>query len=402
MNGGARIVVVGAGPVGLSAAALLTKQGVDCLVLEKRRRLSLASKASTFHPPTLEILREIGVIEPILAQGQVADRIQYRLNSGAVVSEFDHALLADAVAFPFRLHLEQSAITPLLAQRIRDSGHGEIRFGVEVVAAGTDEAGAWVDATVEGAAPERIRADYVLGADGAHSAVRGALGIELAGEDYPGKVLRLVVTDRLEDYLPGLGQISYIFDPDGRSISLLKMPDCWRIIIRLPKDFREDEVTKPEWYMPVVRHFMPAVPDMLALRGLDVYGASKMVADEYFRGRVFLAGDATHLSNTRGGMNMNCGIHDAYEMALAFCEALRTGRAQPAEAAAHRRRRVAVDELIPRTDRNVTGGPEWLEHIRATGADPKAARAMLWRTAMLDMAPQTGPAAAAVQQGVAQ
>jgi 2-polyprenyl-6-methoxyphenol hydroxylase-like FAD-dependent oxidoreductase len=222
------------------------------------------------------------------------------------------------------------------------------------------------------------------------------------GEEYQSRVLRLVVTDRLEDFLPGLGQISYIFDPEGTSISLLKMPDCWRIIIRLPKGYDENEVTKPEWYMRVVRHFMPAVPERLTLRSLDIYGASKMVADEYHRGRVFLAGDATHLSNTRGGMNMNCGIHDAYEMALAIGESIRSGDSGPAEAAAQRRRDVAVNELIPRTDRNVTGGPEWLEHIRATGADPDAARAMLWRTAMLDMAPQPGRIPATAREGVAE
>lgn len=402
MKSGAKVVVVGAGPVGLSAAALLVRQGIGCLVLEKRERLSVASKASTFHPPTLEIFREIGVVEPILAKGQVADRIQYRLNSGDVVSEFDHALLAGRVTFPFRLHLEQSAITPLLSRSILDSGHGQIRFGVEVTGVGSDRSGAWIDARTGDGAVERIGADYVLGADGAHSAVRNALGINLVGEEYQSRVLRLVVTDRLEDFLPGLGQISYIFDPEGTSISLLKMPDCWRIIIRLPKGYDENEVTKPEWYMRVVRHFMPAVPERLTLRSLDIYGASKMVADEYHRGRVFLAGDATHLSNTRGGMNMNCGIHDAYEMALAIGESIRSGDSGPAEAAAQRRRDVAVNELIPRTDRNVTGGPEWLEHIRATGADPDAARAMLWRTAMLDMAPQPGRIPATAREGVAE
>lgn len=395
-------MVVGAGPVGLSAAALLVRQGIGCLVLEKRERLSVASKASTFHPPTLEIFREIGIVDPILAKGQVADRIQYRLNSGEVVSEFDHALLAGRVIFPFRLHLEQSAITPLLSRNILDSGRGEIRFGVEVVGVGSDGEGAWVDARSSNGVIEKIRANYVLGADGAHSAVREALGINLAGEEYPSRVLRLVVTDRLEDFLPGLGQISYIFDPEGASISLLKMPDCWRIIIRLPKGYVEKEVTTPDWYMPVVHRFMPMLPERLTLRSLDIYGASKMVAEEYYRGRVFMAGDATHLSNTRGGMNMNCGIHDAYEMALAIGEAIRIGNPGPAEAAAKRRRDVAVNELIPRTDRSVTGGPEWLEHVRATGADPDAARAMLWRTAMLDMAPQPGRIPAAAQEGVAE
>ena len=105
-------------------------------------------------------------------------------------------------------------------------------------------------------------------------------------------------------------------------------------------------------------------------------------------GRVFLIGDATHLTNTRGGMNMNCGIHDAYEMGGALIEALKIGDPAPAQAAARHRRSLAVDELIPRTDRNVSAGPQWLAQIRATSADAEAARQVLRRSAMLDIAPK--------------
>lgn len=386
MSKPARVIVVGAGPVGLTAAAVLTAHGIGCDVLEKRDALSTASKASTFHPPTLEIFQQFGILDPILAQGRKATHIQYR-NQDSVFAEFDHALLAAETPYPFRLHLEQSAITPLLMAAIEGSGCGHIQFGAQVNAVHSDAGGAYVDWTDPQGNAHRQHGAFVIGADGASSAVRDALGIELEGTYYPGKVLRLVVTDPLEDIMPGIGQISYVFADDGRSVSLLQMPDCWRVIIRLPDGFDEAKASNAEWYMPELKRFIPGLPDQLTLRSWDIYGARKMLSSAHGVGRAFLIGDALHLTNTRGGMNMNCGIHDAYALGNAIAEALASDRPELAEAAAIARRRVAQTELLPRTDRNVRGGDAWLDEVRTRAADSDSARDMLFRTTMLDMAP---------------
>ena len=111
-----QVIVAGAGPVGLVAALTLAQAGIEVVLLEKRNSLNTASKASTFHPPTLEIIDDLGAIEPLLSQGQLVHRIQYRTNEGPF-AEFALADLADRTRYPFRLHLEQSKLTPtLLAQ----------------------------------------------------------------------------------------------------------------------------------------------------------------------------------------------------------------------------------------------------------------------------------------------
>lgn len=381
-------IVVGAGPVGLAAAAMLTSLGQPCLVLEKRPELSRASKASTFHPPTLEMLAELGVVSPMLEKGVIADRIQYRATSGEVIAEFDHQLLDADTVYPHRLHLEQAAMTPLLAERVRSSGRGEIRLGAEVIGVGEDADSAWVDVRGKDDTVVRETGAFVLVADGASSRVRELMGIELEGEQYPGAVLRLVVADPIEQKVPGMGQISYIFAPDGRSVSLLQMPGCWRIIIRLKEGFDEAEVVRPDYYMPIVNEFLPQLGGRIDLISHDVYRARKMLASSHGGGRIFLIGDALHLTNTRGGMNMNCGIHDAYALGLAITEAIRRGAPEIAEAAARQRRVIAAEELLPRTDRNIRGGDAWLEEVRARAADRTASREMLVRTTMLDMAPQ--------------
>lgn len=389
-----QVIIVGAGPVGLSAAACLAGLGVDCVVLEKRAGLSKASKASTFHPPTLEILGEFGVLGDMLRHGLIVDRIQYRSSEGTVLAEFDHKLLTGETPCPHRLHLEQSALTPLLLDRLNDSPNVEIRFGHAFRDAVETEDGVEVSYQAPSGAMQRIAADFVLAADGAHSAVRDAIGLVLEGSEYPGQVLRLVVTDALSDVLPGLGQISYIFGSDGSSVSLLQMPDCWRVIIRLSAGFDPEVVVRPDWYMPVVRRYIPQLPQGdLTLREHDIYGARKMLASSHGTRRVFLIGDALHLTNTRGGMNMNCGIHDAYAMGHAIAAALSADRPAIATAAARERRQIAQEQLLPRTDRSVTGGADWLDHVRGMAADPVRAREMLVRAAMLDMAPARRSAA---------
>jgi len=385
-----QVVIVGAGPVGLSAAACLAGLGVACVVLEKRDGLSKASKASTFHPPTLEILGEFGVLDAMLRKGRIVDKIQYRSSEGEVLAQFDHHLLEGATPCPHRLHLEQSVLTPLLLERLAESPLAEVRFGCAFQSMSETPEGAETTYSTPAGVPHRIASDFILAADGAHSAVRGALGLGLEGSEYPGQVLRLVVTDPLSDVLPGLGQISYIFAPDMTSVSLLQMPDCWRVIVRLSAGFDPEVVVRPEWFMPVVRRYIPQLPGPLTLREHDIYGARKMLASGHGSDRAFLIGDALHLTNTRGGMNMNCGIHDAYALANAIASALSDGVPAIATAAARERRRVAKEQLLPRTDQTVAGGGDWLAHVRDMASDPARAREMLVRAAMLDMAPPRG------------
>lgn len=393
-----RVLICGAGPVGLTAALVLCRRNIPCLILERRERLNTASKASTFHPPTLEILEELGLLGQMLQHGRLADRIQFRHVDGTVFAEFNQGMLADDTRCPFRLHLEQSAITPLLLGNALDTGLAEIRFGAEVASVGTDGEGAWAELK-DGS---KHRGAYLIGTDGAHSAVRGSLGIPFTGEDYPGRVLRLMVRDDLNTLLPGVAGVSYLYTDDHRSISLLEMPDCWRVIIRVPDGISDDTVTEPDWYCQVLQEFIPASKGKLSVIRTDIYSASKMLAGSNQVERVALAGDAVHLTNTRGGMNMNCGIHDAYILARAIENAIRTGSQAAVIEAQQERFRVARDELLPRTDRNVVGKKEWLSYITEVAADGIKAREYLLGSSMIDISPSNMRAKVQDKGGVAE
>jgi 2-polyprenyl-6-methoxyphenol hydroxylase-like FAD-dependent oxidoreductase len=389
----ARVIVAGAGPVGLTAALALAQAGVSVTLVEKRAALNTVSKASTFHPPTIEILDRMGVAAVLRDRGQRVERIQYRTAEGGVFAEFDLNLLARDTPFPLRIHLEQSSLTPAILAELGKHRGAEIRFDTEAIAVERAEFG--VNLMVRGSrGAERIAGAYLIAADGARSQVRAALGIGFDGAEYGHRVLRLMTDEDLTRRLADLAPISYLHNGD-KSASFLKMPDCWRIILRVPAEVEDSAALDEAWILDRLREAFPGWDRVPHTVHKDVYGASKRLAQTYRVGRVVLAGDAAHLTNTRGGMNMNAGIHDADAIARAMVASLRADDPGLVARAADERRRIAAELLIPRTDRTVMGGPDWLDHIRKTAADPAAARAYLLTSAMLDMVERPAMAAAA-------
>lgn len=384
------VVVAGAGPVGLVAALALARAGVAVALLEKRDALNAASKASTFHPPTLEILAALGVLDEVIAQGEVVRRIQYRTPDGPF-AEFSMSDLASRTAYPFRLHLEQARVTPAMLARFAAMPGARVLLGTEFAGVEQRGEGVVVRARRGDGGEVELRARYLVGADGAHSAVRRALGIEFEGAAYPHKILRVMTTDDLDAVLPGIAPVTYLFNAP-RSISFLRMPDCWRIILRVPDSVEDATAMRDDWLGERLAEVLPSWTRLPSIADRDVYGVSRRVASRYAVGSAFLAGDCAHVTNTRGGMNMNCGMHDAFALAGAMAAALRGGDPAGVARASDERRRVAEEMLIPRTDRAVAGGDAWLAKIRATAASPAEASAYLATAAMLDMLDRPGAA----------
>jgi 2-polyprenyl-6-methoxyphenol hydroxylase-like FAD-dependent oxidoreductase len=371
--------------VGLTAALLLAEAGIAVTVLEKRPSLSAASKASTFHPPTLAILDRLGVLDEVLHRGQTVDRVQYRTAEDGVFAEFPLDSLRGETAFPFRLHLEQAWLTPIILERLRAHAHVRVLFDTEVVDVSQPNGQVLAHIRSNGT-DDIVGGAFLLGADGSRSDVRRALGIDFEGADYPDKVLRVMTEDDLNALLPGIAPVTYLHH-DGKSLSFLRMVDCWRIILRVPKDVDDTTALDPDWILARLQDVLPRCRRLPVVAMKDVYGVAKRVAARYRDGRVLLIGDSAHVTNTRGGMNMNCGLHDASAVANAIIAAVRDDDTEAVDTAIDERRRVATQMLIPRTDRNVAGGEAWLEHVQTMAADPARALAYLRTAAMLDMTP---------------
>lgn len=379
------VAIVGAGPVGLCAALRLHARGVPCVLLERDRTPPTDLRASTFHPPTLEMLEDVGLTAALLAGGLQVPQWQVRLHRTHERAVFDLGVLADDTRHPYRLQFEQAQFCSLALARVRECAQITLRTGVEVTAVEPGNDGVAL-ATAGG---ERLTADFVIAADGASSTLRGLLALPFNGLTYPETTI--LVTTRLpfEAHLPGLSWVNYVWSDRG-TFSLLRVPDRWRVSL-YPED--GEDVAAALQAERIEARLREIVPGLSSYETLEVrpYRIHQRILDCYRSGRVLFAGDAAHLNSPSGGMGMNCGIHDAFSLADRLARVLGGDSDSLLDQYDRQRRPVARDEILKQADTNrrrmQQRDPAWrraeLERLQAIAADPDAARQFLLGSSMI-------------------
>ena len=195
----ARVVVVGAGPVGMVCALALNRRGIPVTVFETEPAPVKDQRAATIHPPSLEMLDELGVFEKILPLGLKSNTYRFHDRpSDSVVAEFDLDLLKDEIKFPFVLQYEQYKLTASIAAEYANAGDFDVRFSHNVTGLTQTADGVDVEVTSP-AGVETLRADYVIGCDGGRSTVRKLADIEFEGFTYPEKFIKIATTLQIRD-----------------------------------------------------------------------------------------------------------------------------------------------------------------------------------------------------------
>ena len=381
------VAVVGAGPVGLTAALALARHGATVTVFEAADRLSTEWRASTFHPPTLEIADDLGVADAMLTAGLVARRYQVRDRRDGLIAEFDFGLLAEETRYPFRLQLEQYKYTQIFKNTIEERyPQVTLRLGTSVA----DVSQSGDAAVLTDASGERTTARWVLGADGARSMVRKALGSSFDGLTYEHRYLVLSIDYPVETLLPGICEVNYIADP-AEHLLILRTPDVWRVVVAVPPHVSEEEALSERYTTDRLRALFGdhAEPPLLERR---IYSVHQRVADAFRRGRVLLLGDAAHINSPMGGMGLNGGIHDAFDLSVQLAAVLRDGAdTDVLDAWAHRRRKAAIEavqELTHRTTVQMAEQDEaerrrFQERMARIAADPGLAKEWMMDAAMI-------------------
>ena len=365
----AGVIIVGAGPVGLMTALLLSEQSIEWRLIASEPVLAGDLRASTFHPPTLDLLGRLGLAEPLIAEGLVSPTWQVRLHATGERAEFDLSVIADDTDHPFRLQCEQSRLCALVLERLQADPKGTLMLGWTVDGVTADETGVAVTARpvdAPGADPQTFRARYLIGADGSRSVVRRAMGIGFEGMTYPETTILATSDFPFQDHLPGLSNVNYVWK-DGGTFSLLRLRHLWRCSLYPDQGETIEEALQPESIAQKLRAIVPEAADRAPME-VRPYRVHMRIADDYRADRVLLAGDAAHVNSPAGGMGMNGGIHDAAELAATLGEVWRGAPAALLDRYTRRRRPVAEQEMLAQADRN---------RARMQERDPERRRALL-------------------------
>jgi len=385
-----QVAIVGAGPVGTVMATLLAQAGRDVLVLESGADCAQDLRASTFHPSTLEMLDDIGITKMLLKRGLKAPVYHWRDRRTGETIDFDLAELADVTRYPFRIQCEQYHLSRALADGLAQYQNARVRFGARVLTLAQDDTG--VDLSVETLTGiERIRADYVIGADGANSIVRKWLGIEFDGFTYNERFLTLSTGTELANFLPKLAYVNYVSDPEEWLV-LLRVPSVWRVLVptdpALGDDHLLSDAMKTGIFARLIGEDVPVTTQHRTL-----YRVHQRVAQSFGHGRVMLAGDAAHLNNPLGGFGMNSGVHDAFNL-FEKLDPLLAGRGGADDLALYERQRRTVTHSFTQAQTidnmaMIRGGSDAAharrrEAMLALKADDGKRRAYLLRQAMFE------------------
>jgi 3-(3-hydroxy-phenyl)propionate hydroxylase len=337
-----QVIVAGAGPVGTMAAYRLAQQGYDVILCEAGPNCAQDLRASTFHPPTLEMLDELGMADTIIKHGLKAPIYHFRERQTGEVVEFDLSELAGETKFPFRVQCEQHVMAGLIADKLKAHPKADVRFNNKVVAFEQTENG--VEVALETAfSIEKISADYLIAADGGNSIIRKWLGVEFEGFTYPERFLTLSTTVELADYIDNLALVSYVSDPKEWMV-LLRVPSVWRSLVPVKEDQPDEWLLSDEKKDQVFQNLIGETGVETGHR--TIYRVHQRVAKKFNFGRVCLVGDAAHLNNPLGGFGMNSGIHDAWNLCDKISYNLKHGHNENSLELFDRQRRAVTHSFI--------------------------------------------------------
>ena len=304
----ASILIIGAGPVGLTLANLLGTAGVDTVLVERNPGCVPEPRAVALDGESMRTLQATGLVETIaehIKQGFVAEYV-----NGDGTPLFS----TDLRARPYGFCLQNTFDQPLLEQQLL-AGLGRfdcvsVYHSTELLGFEQDEQGVRASLRFPGDREESLQARYLIGCDGGRSTVRQALGIAMCGDRLPQKWL---VVDTIDRHLVGDPECRFFCDPARPAMTILRPGGERRWEWMLLEGERDEDLLRDERINELLEEHTD--PDKVEVYRKCVYGFSAVVAERFSEGRVFLAGDAAHMTPPFAGQGLNAGVRDVQNLA---------------------------------------------------------------------------------------
>ena len=386
------VLIAGAGPVGCTLALFLAQNDIPIILVEAEKTIPMDLRASTFHPPTLDMLARLGLVKDMLTVGLKVNDYQYRDRRSNEVAKFNLSVLADETKHPYRLQCEQYKMAGIVVEKLKAFPHAEVRFGTRIK--GFSELDSKVQALIQDdVGEEYVRCSYLVGCDGANSVVRQAGGMKFEGMTYPERFLVASTSYKFEEFFEDLSLVNYVSDPDEWCV-LLKTSDFWRVLIPTPIEQEDSRFLTDEFIQDRLHRLADNDNDFDIIHR-TLYRVHQRVASSYqIRDRVLIAGDAAHVNNPLGGMGMNGGVQDAINLAEKLVEIINHGGDRQDLLALYNRQRRGIctqfiqehtkknKALMEATDKN-TQVKRQAKFMKSC-SDPILAKAFVMETSMIN------------------
>ncbi len=315
----ADVVIVGAGPVGLTLANLLGLHGVRVLLVERNAQLEGEPRAVTIDDESLRTLQAAGLVDAVVPDVVLGYGVRYVAWNGKPLAAIQPT--RQEYGYPKRNAFRQPVLVRTLYEGLRRFPNVELRFGQELVSFEQDEA--QVRCRLRGANGETTAtAAWVVGCDGGRSKLRELCGVVLDGDSYPE---RWLIVDLAERTLPLRHTLTYC-DPRRPAIRLPGPHGSLRYEFMLREGDRDEDVLTDATFRAWIRNRVPEDAELPLVRKA-IYGFHARVATRWQTGRVLLAGDAAHLTPPFAGQGLNSGIRDATNLAWKLAAVTRWGAA---------------------------------------------------------------------------
>ncbi|ORX07388.1 pentachlorophenol monooxygenase [Mycobacterium szulgai] len=366
------VLVIGAGPTGLTLTASLLSRGIKAVVVDKLPSGANTSRAAAVNARTLEVLEELDVSWRMVKTGLVAPRFTMRQGKSVLIP-IDFSILP--TDYPYTLMISQADTEQILERRLSELG-GEVIRPKALNRLDQDATG--VTATFDDG--ETLRAGYVVGADGMNSTVRAQAGIGFSGGEFAESFALADV--RVTGEAPR-DEVILFYGNDGLNV-LAPLPDGIFRVVAPAADAPESPDARFVQHLLDTRGFGPGRTVVTELLWGSRFRIHHRVADRYRAGRILLAGDAAHVHSPAGGQGMNLGITDAVTLSKALADALAEGPAAlDAYSASQRHKAQQVLSLTGRLTR-VSTLPRPLRPIRNSALRlaakaPAVRRQLAWR-----------------------